>query len=95
MAQSIAHVATASGSRYLQQLCKHWGHKYEVRFDAKHGEIDLPMGPLVMDAAPEELVISLTTNDAASLDRFEAVVADHINRFAFREELKYDWRRQA
>ena len=94
MAISIAHVPTASASRYLQQLCKHWGHKFPVEFDARHGEISLPMGPLTMDASDSELVVSLQTPDEAALDRFEHVVAEHLARFAFREELTFDWRRE-
>ena len=93
MAISIAHVQTKSASRYLQQLCKHWGHKYPVEFDPKHGVISLPMGPVTMDASADELKVELDTPEASSLDRFEAVVADHLARFAFREELKFDWRR--
>lgn len=27
-----AMVPTTSGSRYLQQLCKHWSHKFAVDF---------------------------------------------------------------
>ena len=93
MARSTAHVPTRSASRYLQQLCKHWGHKFHVEFDQAHGRIDLPFGPCVLDASPEELVVTLETEDAAGFDRFESVVADHVRRFAFREELAFDWRR--
>ncbi len=95
MAKAVANVATSSGSRYLQQLCKHWGHKFEVEFDARRGVIKLPMGPCVLDASPEALTLTLETDDAADLDRFEAVVADHVQRFAFRETLAFDWRREA
>jgi hypothetical protein len=94
MATSTAHVKTSSASRYLQQLCKHWGHKYPVEFDAKHGVITLPMGPVTMDASPSELTVELEADEGAAFDRFETVVADHLARFAFREELQFDWRRQ-
>ena len=94
MTVSTARVSTVSGSRYLQQLCKHWGHKYEVTFDPKHGEIALPFGPLVMDATPEQLTVVLETHDPASIDRFEGVVAEHVQRFAFREQLAFDWSRE-
>ena len=93
MATSVAHVPTQSASRYLQQLCKHWGHKFTVEFDAQHGRIDLPMGPLVMDASPDVLIVTLESADPAAFDRFESVVAEHVQRFAFREALAFDWRR--
>ena len=31
---STAVVPTASASRYLQQLCKHWQHNLQVEFTA-------------------------------------------------------------
>lgn len=94
MAKSVAVVPTKSGSRYLQQLCKHWGHKYPVDFDPKRGEITLPMGPLRMQASDDALEVELETADPAGFDRFEHVVADHLARFAFRETLQFDWRRE-
>ena len=36
-----AEVPTESGSRYLQQLCKHWSHRFEVAFDAAQGTVRL------------------------------------------------------
>ena len=39
---SVAHVPTASGSRYLQQLCKHWSHNLAVEFTPEHGTIVFP-----------------------------------------------------
>ena len=41
---SEARVATAHGSRYLQQLCKHWSHKFTVDFTAEKGMIDFGDG---------------------------------------------------
>lgn len=39
--RSRADVPTAHASRYLQQLCKHWAHRFEVTFDPHQGRIDL------------------------------------------------------
>ena len=39
MPASQATVPTASASRYLQQLCKHWSHKFAVEFTPEHGTI--------------------------------------------------------
>ena len=95
MSNSHADVATEHASRYLQQLCKHWAHKFPVSFDPSHGEIELTIGRTVMDAGDTALRIALTAADAASLERLESVVEDHIKRFAFREELAFAWQRQA
>ncbi|TGQ17524.1 MULTISPECIES: DUF2218 domain-containing protein [unclassified Mesorhizobium] len=95
MLTSRADVATEHASRYLQQLCKHWSHKFPVEFDPRHGAIQLSIGRTVMDADDHALHIALAADDEASLDRLETVVADHIKRFAFREELSFDWQKAA
>ncbi|TPL78789.1 DUF2218 domain-containing protein [Mesorhizobium sp. B2-3-12] len=92
MPSSHADVATEHASRYLQQLCKHWAHKFPVEFDPNHGAIDLSLGRTVMDADATALRITVSTDEAGSLERLESVVADHIKRFAFREELSFDWK---
>ena len=95
MPTSRADVATEHGSKYLQQLCKHWAHKFAVAFDPHHGTIELSLGTTVMDADPSALRIAVTAADAETLERLETVVADHIKRFAFREELAFDWKHDA
>ena len=95
MPESRAEVSTENASRYLQQLCKHWAHKFPVEFTPEHGEITLPSGVTVLDAKSEALLVTLRAEEAASLERLEQVVADHVVRFAFREELVFDWKRGA
>ena len=87
-----ATVPTTSASRYLQQLCKHWSHKFEVRFDTDRGDIAFPMGAIHMEAQPDVLIVSLEPSPEADVCRFKQVVADHLDRFAFREApLSFDW----
>ncbi|RUW19597.1 DUF2218 domain-containing protein [Mesorhizobium sp. M4B.F.Ca.ET.013.02.1.1] len=96
MPTSRADVATEHASRYLQQPCKHWAHKFPVEFDPHHGAIDLTsLGRTVMEADAKALHIAVAADDATSLERLETVVADHIKRFAFREELTFDWQKAA
>ena len=94
-ATAIAKVPTEKASRYLQQLCKHWAHKFPVEFDPHHGAIQLSLGRTVMDADEKALHIAVAADDAVTLKRLEAVVTDHIKRFAFREELTFDWQQAA
>ncbi len=93
MPTSRADVATQHASRYLQQLCKHWAHKFTVSFDPQQGTIEMPAATVALNAEDERLCVSITAGDAADRDRMEGVVADHIRRFAFREELAFDWTR--
>lgn len=88
----IARVPTANGSRYLQQLCKHWSHRLDVTFDPNHGEIKFEQARCLMDAEAEVLVVTLTVDDAREADRMQGVVSSHLDRFAFREApLAFDW----
>ena len=94
MIRSVAIVATEHASRYLQQLCKHWSHKFEITFTPEHGDIVFTEGRHVtLDAAASALTLTLSAPDAEGMDKLEEVVANHIIRFAFREELVFNWQR--
>lgn len=87
-----AIVPTEKGSRYLQQLCKHWSHKFEVSFDEHQGRIDLLGTDLRLKATSAALEVELDAPDAEGLVRMKKVVADHLDRFAFKEApLPFDW----
>lgn len=91
MAQSVADVKTENASRYLQQLCKHWSHKMTTEFDAASGRVDFPSGAqLSMAASADRLHLELRA-EADALERMRQVVAEHIVRFAFREQLQFNW----
>ncbi|MCY1670886.1 DUF2218 domain-containing protein [Novosphingobium sp. SL115] len=92
MSASRAIVPTTNASRYLQQLCKHWGHKFEVTFDPHNGRVNLPFGPVDLNATETDLNVTCRITGDGDLDRMQQVVADHLNRFAHREgELAFDW----
>ena len=65
------HFRTAQASRYLQQLCKHFGHKVAARFDATSGVVDLPAGPLALTAEADQLVVTVTAADADGGEKTE------------------------
>jgi hypothetical protein len=88
MPTSHAAIATASASRYLQQLCKHWSHKFSVEFTPEHGLIPVDeTRRCVLDASADRLALRVEAADDATLERMQGVVIDHLKRFAFREEL--------
>jgi hypothetical protein len=101
-ASAIAHVPTENGSRYLQQLSKHWSHSLKVEFDEQHSRIvfprdargaDWPGDALVtFDAGASELDVKIDASSDEHLDQLKGVVARHLDRFAFREApLAFDW----
>jgi len=94
MAKTTAIVPTTHASRYLQQLCKHWAHKFAVEFTPEDGRIDLGENRVVLlDANQENLTTTVEAPEEA-IAQMEDVVASHIVRFAFREELVFNWVRE-
>ena len=91
MPSSEARIPTEHASKYLQQLCKHFGHKIPATFDAEKGHLTFEMGTTTLTAEPGRLVLRNEAPDPAGLSRLEEVVASHLVRFAFREELRIDW----
>ena len=92
MPVTTARVATPHAARYLQQLCKHWSHRFVVTVSAQDGTVALPAGPLVLHATDDALLLRLTVETDGQPERVQAVVAEHLDRFAFREgPLVYDW----
>ncbi|MFZ5746742.1 MAG: DUF2218 domain-containing protein [Pseudomonadota bacterium] len=99
---ATARVPTASGSRYLQQLCKHWQHSLQVTFTPEHGEVVFPRdargadfpgdGRASFDARADTLDVRIDATSAEQLDALKGAVARHLDRFAFREApLTFDW----
>ena len=83
-----ATIPTVSASRYLQQLCKHWSHKFAVTFTPQHGTIPFDETRVcTLDASPERLALRIEAADDATLEHTQGVVIEHLKRFAFREEL--------
>jgi hypothetical protein len=100
---STADVPTAYGSRYLQQLCKHWAHNLQVDYDAREGRVTFPRDArgadwpdhalVTMTAGDEVLTCRINASAQGQLEALKGAVARHLDRFAFREApLAFDWR---
>lgn len=100
---AVAAVPTAHGSRYLQQLCKHWSHNLSVEFTPEQGTVVFPRegraGSFPDDAAAtfsaegESLLVRIDASAEEQLEALKDVVARHLDRFAFREApLTFDWK---
>ena len=84
-------IETNQASSYLQRLCKHFGHKAEVEFTPDKGSIIFDFGRAQLEAAPDALTISAHAETEENLERLKRVMASHLERFAFREELRVRW----
>ena len=94
MPETTAVVATENASRYLQQLCKHFGHKVEVQFTPDAGTVSLPFGTCELMANDKQLTLKGSANPA-QLSKMERFIGDHLARFAFRENPTITWQRSA
>jgi len=92
MSSSRVEVETQHASRYLQQLSKHWAHKFETEFTPLLSKIALPLGEARLSANDTELVIEVTAHKSEDLTVLQDVVQRHIERFAFKESLAFVWR---
>lgn len=87
MPSSEARVSTPAASQYLQQLCKHWGHKLTVEFTPQKGRVAFAPGRAAhFEVQGSDLVLRAEANDAAELAHTEGVLINHLKRFAFRED---------
>src|SRR3546814_2542320 len=104
MTSAIAKVPNAHGSKYLQQLCKHWQHNLAVEFTPGHGTVAFPKDArgatwtddalVTFDADADALAVRIDASGVDHLEAMNGVVARHLNRFAFREApLPFDWHR--
>jgi hypothetical protein len=99
---ATALVPTKSGSKYMQQLCKHWAHNLTVEFDATKGTVIFPkdargaewpdQGVVTMTAQDDGLACRIDASAPGQLDGLKGALARHLDRFAFREApLTFDW----
>lgn len=94
MAISTVTITTPNASRYLQQLCKHWSHKFEVEFTSQQGRIIFTDGRIVTLKASNETLDITAEAPLETQAQLEDIIAKHIIKFAFREELVFNWNHQ-
>jgi hypothetical protein len=92
MTTATARIPTASGAKYLQLLCKHWGHKFDVDLSDQKGIVRFPAAVATMEADADTLLVTIEAQEKETVERMKGVVASHLDRFAFREApLPFNW----
>jgi hypothetical protein len=83
---------TAEAARVMRRLCRHWSHKFPVRFDDTSGEIQINEVKLSMRVAADRLLVALENPAGEIPARLPGVVADHLIRMAGTEPpLQVNW----
>ncbi|KPQ31155.1 MULTISPECIES: DUF2218 domain-containing protein [unclassified Halomonas] len=91
MPLSRAEIATPSGERLINRLCKHWSHKLEVEQSEQEAKITFSSGTCLMRAGDETLTVAIETLEEGHLDELEGVVERHLVRMAGDEALVIVW----
>ncbi|MBD8893891.1 DUF2218 domain-containing protein [Roseibium litorale] len=84
-------VQTASATKYLQQLCKHFTHKVPAAWTQEAGSVTFPYGDCIMHARDNALHIQCQTHDAENVALLKDVIGSHLRQFAWRETLQLVW----
>jgi len=88
---STATVTTPKAVGYAAQLCKHFAHKLPAHFEGTDGEITFSAGTCRLHAEGDTLTITVEGATPQEITQLQDVVARHLARFAFREELAIAW----
>ncbi|MFV0462874.1 MAG: DUF2218 domain-containing protein [Nostocoides sp.] len=85
-------MSTDRPDRYAKQLAGHWSRKANVEVVGTTTTITFDNGQTVrLIPAAGELQLTVQVPEGGDADRFAQVVADHLQRFATREELVVTW----
>jgi hypothetical protein len=95
MLKAHAQVETPKASRYLKALCNHFNRKVTAEYDEQRGTVQFGFGTCEMEASASVLNLQVQAEEADSLTRVKAVVADHLERFSGDEALRVAWVDQA
>lgn len=85
-----ADIVMTAPERCLLRLCKHWGHKFQVSYNERHGRIDFQPSSCELALIDDGLRVRILTPDEDELEELQDIVADHVQRMAG-EDLKFSW----
>lgn len=88
---ATARVVTPKASRYLKALCNHFDRKANARHDDTSGQVQFPFGKCTLQVVEDALLIQVMAESESMFTRVKHVVADHLVRFAVKEELTVNW----
>ena len=91
MKRSTAIVLMDRPKSSMKQLSSHWAHKFPVKLDNDQSYIELPNVLCRMSASADSLSIELEAKSDDELPKMEHVVQVHLERFAYKEKLVFNW----
>lgn len=84
-------IKTDHAQKYLQQLCKHFAHKVTVSYSPEEGRVAFPPGRCLMNANEQHLAFYCLAKEDRAIPMIKSILDRHLVKFAWREELEYEW----
>jgi len=91
MLHARASISIPTPARYMVRLCNHFAHRVTVQREATSAKVSFPNAPCSLQATDDHLEISIETDDAATLERLQGVVARHLKQVAPEETVDISW----
>ena len=91
MLSAEAFVSIATPARYMARLCNHFAHRVTVQRETDHARIEFPDAPCALEVLEARLKIRIESDNAATLQRVQDVVARHLKQVAPEETFDVDW----
>jgi len=91
MPMSRAEIATDSGAKLMNRLCKHWAHKLDVEQGEEESRVAFEEGSCIMRIEQDKLIVAVEALDEESLDRLEGIIDSHLERMTGEETLNIVW----
>ena len=92
MLSAEALVSIVTPARYMARLCNHFAHRVNVQRESDHARIEFPNAPCSLQVLEEDrLKIRIESEDVATLQRVQEVVARHLKQVAANETFDVDW----
>ena len=82
---------TSKADGYVAQLAKHFGHKIVVEQRADAVVFHFSAGTARAQAEGDLLRLSVQAETLEQLQEVEQILGSHLERFAFREDLRVIW----
>ena len=89
--QASARVPLATPARSMNRLAKHFAHRVPVSRAEDHARIDFPEGVCTLKAEATMLCIDIESTAAATLERYQEVVARHLAQVTPDEAVDVRW----
>lgn len=88
---SHVSMSTPKADGYMTQLSKHFAHKIKVERTGNAVVFHFSAGTVQALAEGDLLTLSAQAKTAEHLHEVENIVGSHLERFAFRENLRVTW----